>query len=146
MRAIKSVLVMAGPKKIQVMFQYVFRVILNAFYWYCCGTVCPQKIHEGACSYIFSKYGGQKELTSEEETCILIHCLRDANLPKFLAEDVPLFESIMADLFPGTDPPEQDDSLLKVRQQRLSQYQRGSSLCSSIVFLHSFMFFANGTN
>ncbi|KAK3092231.1 hypothetical protein FSP39_000084 [Pinctada imbricata] len=49
-----------------------------------------------------------KHLSEDMESYILIHSLRDANLPKFLAEDVPLFESILADLFPGIQPPEPD--------------------------------------
>jgi dynein heavy chain len=40
-------------------------------------------------------------LTEDKETQVLMHSLREANMPKFLAEDVPLFESIMADLFPN---------------------------------------------
>ena len=55
-----------------------------------------------------------KKLTSAEESYILIHSLRDANLPKFLSEDVPLFESILADLFPGVVPPEPDQGVLEV--------------------------------
>ena len=55
-----------------------------------------------------------KELTDEDESHVLIHSLRDANLPKFLAEDVPLFESILADLFPGVTPPELDQGGLEV--------------------------------
>lgn len=54
------------------------------------------------------------ELTPEDEVHILIHSLRDANLPRFLAEDAPLFHSIMADLFPGISPPAQDLTLLEV--------------------------------
>lgn len=53
-------------------------------------------------------------VSPEEETLILIHSLRDANLPKFLAEDVPLFESIMTDLFPGVDPPHPRLEVLEV--------------------------------
>ncbi|XP_033124826.1 dynein heavy chain 6, axonemal-like [Anneissia japonica] len=69
MRAIKSVLVMAGQRK--------------------------------------RGFQGQKGrvLNEEEESHLLIHSLRDANLPKFIAEDVPLFENILADLFPGINPP-----------------------------------------
>ncbi|XP_071833092.1 dynein axonemal heavy chain 6-like isoform X4 [Apostichopus japonicus] len=71
MRAIKSVLVMAGQRKRQQQMQ----------------NDTPAT------------------LTSEQEAFILIHALKDANIPKFLAEDVPLFESILADLFPGVSPP-----------------------------------------
>ena len=54
------------------------------------------------------------KLTEKEESFILIHSLREANLPKFLAEDVPLFESILADLFPGVKPPDPDHGILEV--------------------------------
>ncbi|XP_069582586.1 dynein axonemal heavy chain 14 [Ranitomeya imitator] len=42
-------------------------------------------------------------LSPENETLIIIRALKEANLPKFLAEDVILFENIMADLFPGVN-------------------------------------------
>ncbi|ESO83513.1 hypothetical protein LOTGIDRAFT_133189, partial [Lottia gigantea] len=58
--------------------------------------------------------GTVKPLKDEEESHIMIHSLRDANLPKFLAEDVPLFESILADLFPGIVPPSPDQGVLEV--------------------------------
>ncbi|KAM3930843.1 dynein axonemal heavy chain 14 [Leptodactylus fuscus] len=41
------------------------------------------------------------KLSPDDETLIIITALKEANLPKFLAEDVVLFENIMADLFPG---------------------------------------------
>lgn len=50
----------------------------------------------------------------EQESYILIHSLRDANLPKFLAEDVPLFESLLEDLFPGLKPPKLSHQALEV--------------------------------
>ncbi|XP_075719503.1 dynein axonemal heavy chain 14 isoform X3 [Rhinoderma darwinii] len=40
-------------------------------------------------------------LSPESEMLIIISALKEANVPKFLAEDVVLFENIMADLFPG---------------------------------------------
>jgi dynein heavy chain len=32
---------------------------------------------------------------------VLIRAMRDSNVPKFLADDVPLFMAIVQDLFPG---------------------------------------------
>ena len=46
------------------------------------------------------------------ESHILMHSLQDANLPKFLSEDLPIFRSIMSDLFPGLQPPSQDNEFL----------------------------------
>ncbi|CAH1791320.1 unnamed protein product [Owenia fusiformis] len=54
-----------------------------------------------------------RDMSEEDESYILIHSLRNANMPKFLAEDVPLFEGIMQDLFPGIIPPQQDLGVLE---------------------------------
>ncbi|XP_031643456.1 dynein heavy chain 6, axonemal [Oncorhynchus kisutch] len=67
MRAIKSVLVLAGQKR--------------RFAALSCG------------------------LTPEDECCVLICALQNSNLPKLVPEDVPLFKSIMEDLFPGVINP-----------------------------------------
>jgi hypothetical protein len=37
------------------------------------------------------------------EDLVLMRCLRDSNLPKFVFEDVPLFTGLINDLFPGMD-------------------------------------------
>lgn len=55
-----------------------------------------------------------KVMTENEESYILMHSLQDANIPKFLAEDVPLFKSILDDLFPGITPPDRDYGVLEV--------------------------------
>ena len=55
------------------------------------------------------------ETLEEEESHLIINAVKDANIPKFVAEDVPLFKSILADLFPGLDPPVPDNKLLKVK-------------------------------
>lgn len=56
----------------------------------------------------------ESESLEEEESHLIINAVKDANIPKFVAEDLPLFKSILADLFPGMDPPAQDNKLLKV--------------------------------
>ena len=39
------------------------------------------------------------------EDIVLIRALRDSNIPKFLADDIPLFFAIINDLFPGVEIP-----------------------------------------
>lgn len=50
--------------------------------------------------------GGLKRANPDiSEDLVLIRALRDSNLPKFLADDIPLFFAIIADLFPGVVVP-----------------------------------------
>ncbi|KAF4732423.1 Dynein heavy chain 1, axonemal, partial [Perkinsus olseni] len=42
------------------------------------------------------------------EDQIVLRALRDVNVPKFLQDDLPLFENIISDLFPTTERPKVD--------------------------------------
>uniref|UniRef100_A0A182FSK0 AAA+ ATPase domain-containing protein n=1 Tax=Anopheles albimanus TaxID=7167 RepID=A0A182FSK0_ANOAL len=54
----------------------------------------------------------------QPEQVTLISALRDSNLPKFLANDVILFNGILSDLFPGVELPESErDDLQQSIQQ-----------------------------
>ena len=48
------------------------------------------------------------------EDVTLIRAMKDSNIPKFLADDVILFEAIVGDLFPGVEIPKQDFGDLQV--------------------------------
>ncbi len=53
--------------------------------------------------------GGLKRANPDiSEDLVLIRALRDSNLPKFLADDIPLFFAIIKDLFPGVVVPDND--------------------------------------
>lgn len=56
-----------------------------------------------------------------DEQKLLLQALRDVNVPKFLAQDLPLFENIISDLFPGVAVPERDNSLLSEALSRNAQ-------------------------
>ncbi|KAJ3275318.1 Dynein heavy chain 1, axonemal [Terramyces sp. JEL0728] len=50
----------------------------------------------------------KREQPNTAEDLILLRALCDCNLPKFLADDVPLFNGIISDLFPGVVQPKID--------------------------------------
>lgn len=78
---------------------------------------------------MFRDLQNSKKITEEDESFILIHSLRDANMPKFLAEDVPLFESILDDLFPGVIPPAKDNGTLEVKKISNFKMEKQSLVC-----------------
>jgi len=53
------------------------------------------------------------------EDAVLIRAMKDANVPKFLKQDLPLFFAIIQDLFPGIEIKENDYGKLKVTIEKM---------------------------
>ena len=62
---------------------------------------------------ILTACGNQRQILQDwPEDFICLKALKDVNCPKFTSNDIPLFNGITSDLFPGVKLPEQDYSLL----------------------------------
>jgi len=58
--------------------------------------------------------GGQKRANPElHESISLIRAMQEANVPRFLADDLPLFEGIIGDLYPNLEIPAVDYGMLQ---------------------------------
>ena len=63
------------------------------------------------------------------EELTLIRACRDSNIPKFVADDIPLFKGILADLFPGLELPAHDYGEL---QTAIDEQINSRSRCSAL--------------
>ena len=56
------------------------------------------------------------------EDAVLIRAMRDSNLPKFLKEDLPLFNALIQDLFPAVQIPIPDyQELTRVIEETINE-------------------------
>ena len=56
----------------------------------------------------------RRKFQDNPENIVLIRALRESNVPKFLEHDLPLFDGIINDLFPGVEVPFIDYGQLQV--------------------------------
>lgn len=108
MRAVKAVLVAAGNLKLKYpdenedILVYVFSTYILYYTVY---TVCPN------CDLLkFVNWFAVFDPFIFFTCCNvqLLRSIKDVNEPKFLSHDIPLFNGITSDLFPGTTLPEAD--------------------------------------
>jgi dynein heavy chain len=78
-------------------------------YILCSEQLSQQPHYDYGLKSVLVMAGGLKRANPDiSEDLVLIRALRDSNLPKFLADDIPLFFAIIKDLFPGVVVPDND--------------------------------------
>lgn len=56
----------------------------------------------------------KREYSDLDEITVMIKAIRDMNLPKFIAEDVVLFDNMFMDLFPDCEEPQVNTDILQL--------------------------------
>ena len=82
----------------------------------------------------------KREDSTINEELILLRALRDMNLPKFIKDDLILFQLLLSDLFPGLDLPTDECGKLKKaieRELHRKGLQNNPSLVQNMLQLHN---------
>src|SRR5690606_3036181 len=64
----------------------------------------------------------RRDVSEISEDLLLLRALKDSNLPKFLSNDVVLFNGIISDLFPKIIPPKVDYGVLMESLQEATKF------------------------
>ncbi|KAF5833108.1 hypothetical protein DUNSADRAFT_10689 [Dunaliella salina] len=81
------------------------------------------------------------------EDVLMLRAINDVNLPKFLDQDVPLFNGILSDLFPGVALPEVDYENIRhaiIEQCKESNLQPLESFITKIIQLYEMIIVRHG--
>ena len=74
------------------------------------------------------------------EDVVLIRAMRDSNVPKFVAEDLPLFTALINDLFPGVEIPNPDlselDTQIKESLEQMNMDQNLDAFITKVTQLY----------
>lgn len=54
----------------------------------------------------------KREMPQLDEVKVVLKAIRDMNLPKFLSDDITLFDNLFMDLFPEVEEPDVDRDAL----------------------------------
>lgn len=65
-------------------------------------------------SWFYSRPANDGSSIEEHEAGLLLKAIHSTNLPKFVTKDIPLFERIVTDLFPGLAKPTSSDKIFQV--------------------------------
>jgi dynein heavy chain len=89
----------------------------------------------------------KRRYLTEHESVLMLKAINDVNMAKFLAFDIPLFEGITSDLFPGIKAPEVDyaallSSLDKVLQEH--NLQPSAYLIEKVVQIYDMILVRHG--
>lgn len=84
----------------------------------------------------------KREQPDDKEEIVLIRAMIDSNVPKFLKEDLPLFNAIVRDLFPGFEipqPPYEDLKFALESVMRTKILQPDNTMISKIIQFYETM-------
>lgn len=76
------------------------------------------------------------------EDVVLIRAMRDTNLPKFLPDDIELFQNIISDLFPGIAVPYQ---VCGIKANCMRWHHAQTAACATLEFHSKMLSAQHGT-